>query len=387
MAVELNELMKKADRMGIVRIAGQKNEDRPVSWIHMVETPAAAEFLNGGEIAVATGSGLKKETELLPLVHAVFEKKASAMLINTGPYIPRIPEDVIRFCAQNDFPLFSVPWRVHLSDLTRIFCLEITKDRQKMQETAAAFENAIFFPKEEELYVIPLSGRGFQSEWKYAVCMFCLQNGSGETEKRLEQIAFNLSTYARRRYEKCVIFTHDREILIVAADYPENGLRALIEDLRSRALASLLPGEKLTAGCGRLTKSIRCLYKSYRQAGSIQRLQAKGKTDPSLIFYPDMGLFQILMDVDDPEIMREYCSRTIGPLIRYDEKNDSDLLQVLRTYLDHDGSVKETAAVLYAHRNTINYKLNRISEILDRNLSSLNTRLELKIGFLLEDML
>ena len=100
-----------------------------------------------------------------------------------------------------------------------------------------------------------------------------------------------------------------------------------------------------------------------------------------------MGIYKLLMSIDDHDIIEEYYDKTILPLIEYDKKNDSDLAVVLRSYLKHNGSVKETSDELYVHRNTINYKLTRISEILDMDLSQLNTRLQLSVGFMLEDML
>ena len=95
----------------------------------------------------------------------------------------------------------------------------------------------------------------------------------------------------------------------------------------------------------------------------------------------------MLLGIEDKEILKEYYEKTIQPLVEYDKKNQSDLADVLWTYLKHDGSVKETADELYVHRNTINYKLNRAAEILDLNLSSLDVRLQLTLGFMLRDML
>lgn len=387
MAVELRKLIKKATHMDISQITGFGNMDRPVIWVQTVECQRAADFLKGGEFVMITGSGLGSTETLFSVIQAVYEKNAAAVLVNIGPFIGEIPEEVLDFCRQKDFPLFTVPWKVHLSDLMQIFCYEITKDEQKDKETAQAFENAIFFPKEEELYVIPLSLQGFQAEWRYSLCMICLQNSSGKMEDRLKQITMDLKIFARSRYSRTAIFTHNCEILAIAADHTEDEMRKFAEDIRNCAQKCLLPKETITAGCGCLTKSIRCLYKSYHQADSIQKLQAKGKIDPSRIFYSDMGLFQVLMDVDDPDVIQRYYDRTLSPLKQYDEKNNTNLSLVLRTYLEHDGSVKDTAAVLYTHRNTINYKLSRISEILGRDLSSLNTRLELTVGYLLEDMM
>ena len=105
------------------------------------------------------------------------------------------------------------------------------------------------------------------------------------------------------------------------------------------------------------------------------------------MFYSDMGIYKLLMGIEDKDIMEEYYDKTIRPLSEYDQKNNSDLSVVLRSYLNHNGSVKETADELYVHRNTINYKLNKISEILDIDLSLLSSRLQLSVGFMLQDML
>ena len=105
------------------------------------------------------------------------------------------------------------------------------------------------------------------------------------------------------------------------------------------------------------------------------------------MFYSDMGIYKLLMGIEDKDIIEEYYDKTIRPLLDYDRKNNSDLTVVLRSYLDHNGSVRETADELYVHRNTINYKLNKISEILGMDLSQLDSRLQLRVGFMLQDML
>ena len=387
MAMELQRLMEKVSHMDVNLIAGKGGIHNLVTWVHMVETTEASDFLEGGEIAFTTGLGLGNRTNLLDLIRLMYEKKVAGVIVNTGPFIEEIPQDTIDFCNENNFPLFVIPWKIHLAEVMRIFCFAITKDEQRILETAAGFKNAIFFPKQEELYVVPLSQQGFRVNWKYAVCMLNLSHTVTNLPVRLEQLVNSLDTYARHKYDNFAIFSHDSEILIVTGNYSEQELHTFIQDLCSRASQLLASGESVSMGCGKLTKSIRCLWKSYRQAKSIQKLQENGKIDHSLIFYSDMGIYKLLMGIEDREIIQEYYDKTIRPLLDYDEKNDSDLAVVLRAYLNHNGSVKETADELYVHRNTINYKLTRISEILDMDLSQLNTRLQLSVGFMLEDML
>ena len=379
--------MDMVENMDVTQIAGFGGNHRSVRWVHMVETTEASDFLDGGEIAFITGLGINGGATLLDLAKAIQSKNAAGMIVNTGPFIESVPQEVTDFCNENEFPLFVIPWRIHLAEVMRIFCFEITKDQQHSAETSAAFENAIFFPEQEELYIVPLSQQGFHADWNYSVCLICLENSAADLTRRLDQLCVSIDVYIRHKYNKFAAFCHDDEIIIVAADYSEEELRELINDIHSHALRTLANGESITMGCGRLTKSIRCLNKSYDQARSIQQLQKNGKVDPSLFFFPDMGLYQILMSIEDRNILNEFCGRTIDDLFRYDEKNNSDLTTVLHSYLTNNGSVKETAAGLYVHRNTINYKLNKISEILDMDLSSLNNRMKLTVAFMLKDML
>ncbi|MCR4868747.1 MAG: helix-turn-helix domain-containing protein [Lachnospiraceae bacterium] len=56
---------------------------------------------------------------------------------------------------------------------------------------------------------------------------------------------------------------------------------------------------------------------------------------------------------------------------------------MLSSYLKNDGSVKATSEQLFIHRNTVNYRLGKIEEITDMNLSSTSDRLQLTVGLMI----
>ena len=57
------------------------------------------------------------------------------------------------------------------------------------------------------------------------------------------------------------------------------------------------------------------------------------------------------------------CLLPLRPL--KEETEDMDLSQTLATYLlDGDSSVTKTAQLLYLHKNTVKYRIKRISDIL-----------------------
>ena len=349
MAVELSRLIEKVSHMDITLLAGEKGLSNIVSWVHMIETQEASTFLEGGEIAFTTGIGLNNSLSILELVENIWEHHAAGVVLNIGPFLESIPQEVIDFGNAHDFPIFSVPWKIHIAEIMRIFSFAITKSDQASLEISAAFKNAIFFPQQEELYVVPLSQRGFHVNWNYYVCVIKLVQKNDQTvpSKRLETVCGDVDNFLRhRKFKKYAFCYNEHQLLAVLGNYAGENLALFLENLKEQLNICLLENEN---------------------------------------YY--MGIYKLLMGIEDRDILTEYYEKTILPIDEYDTKNNSDLCKVLRCYLKNNGSVKDTADELYVHRNTINYKLNKVSEILNLSLSSLDTRLQLSLGLMLQDML
>ena len=110
-------------------------------------------------------------------------------------------------------------------------------------------------------------------------------------------------------------------------------------------------------------------------------------TGAHALYGEEFRIFTLLQAVSDPGVLQEYYGKTVRPLEDYDRENRSDLTSVLRSYLQHNGSVKETADELYLHRNTVNYKIKKIESLLNMDLSSLGCRFSLQMGLMVEDFM
>lgn len=387
MAIELERLTNKVKHMDITLLAGSGGMHNLVSWVHMVETTEAIDFLDGGEIAFTTGLEIHSSDDLYELIKKMIERNVAGLVVNTGPFIETIPQHIIDYCNEKNFPLFTIPWKIHLAEVMRIFCFSITKSDQKELEVAAAFKNAITFPKQEELYVIALSQRNFHVHWTYTAIVIHIASNTKDLMTRIKNLINSISNHMKYTYKDFAIFENNLEIIGVCANYTMELLHDFTEELISFVNSLLTDQESMTIGVGKQTKSIRCLYKSYNQAYAIQKLQKNKKIDSSLYFYSDLGIYKLLMGIEDKEILLDYYENSIAPVIDYDRKNNSDLFTTMRCYLNHNGSVKETADELFVHRNTVNYKLNKIEDLLHLDLSSNQARLSLTLGCMLKDML
>lgn len=392
MSIKLIDLISLIDRRDIKLVAGEKGYSNPVEWVHMVGNTEIANFLSGGEIAFTTGVGIREDMTLLMLVEGVYRRNASAMIINVGPYIKEIPEEVIAFGNAHDFPVFEVPWRVHMADMMRIFCFEIQRSEQREMELSAAFRYAVFTPQQEELYVPPLMQRGYLPEWNYVACAFLIcDKVEGEQgavryvplpEERLKSMKKQVSNLVMREKSDAAVFSDKERLMVILSDLQEKEAYALIEQVRGWFVPYLKATEAVFAGVGNAVHGIRHLAESYKMAKKIVDVSVVEHRENTCRCYREMGINRLLFHIEAAECLEEYYRDTIKPLEEYDMLNQSNLVEVLECYMKYDGCVQSTAEELFVHRNTIHYKLKKIETLLNVDLTKFSVRNELAVGLL-----
>ena len=113
-ALSLNELN------GARVVAGNAGLNRPVSWVHVVSVPDAAEWLNGGELVLTTGNNLPPDAEAQQrYVQALADKGVAGLALAVGRYISAAPEHMRAVAEQNNFPLIEIPFQSRFIDIAR----------------------------------------------------------------------------------------------------------------------------------------------------------------------------------------------------------------------------------------------------------------------------
>lgn len=385
MAVKLCELYKKVnDALGnaLTLEAGEGGMSNLVSWFHMVEGSEIASFLEGREIVVTTGIALKESNDtLLSILQQCIEMGASAMIVNLGPYIDHIDEEVLSFCNENSFPVFSSPWKVNMSNVVRIIAMEVTHHMEKRRELVSAFRNAIFFSSQKELYIPVLERYDYEIEWHYCIATILIvrhdaQELSKEEVHKLRIKAENMLAFLA---PNAILFRSHSDLLICFANRSEESIEAVMTQLNDALLMHQKPYQ-MYIGIGRNTQSVRCIHKTYRIALQAARLQQRLWKPYQVISYRSMGVSRLFLSMEDKDIMQEYYESVIKGLIEYDRLNDTDYVQFLQVYFDEGCHVAQTAQRLFLHRNSITYKLHKIEEILSVDLNDFQTRVELMMA-------
>ena len=80
------------------------------------------------------------------------------------------------------------------------------------------------------------------------------------------------------------------------------------------------------------------------------------------------------------------CHERLLFLQEHDDSSGSDYMRTLRCYLDNHCNVVQTARELFIHRSTLLYRLEKIKEILESDLSSPDEILYLMLSFRFIDL-
>ena len=173
MAIRLDELFDKTKRTFELKlIAGKGGLNHIVGWVHLLEDEIILNRFGGQELAVTTGMKSQEPDWLLHVVTSMEKRDCSGLILNTGMYLKNIPQSVIDWCNQNDFPLFAMPWEISCTQLVQEFCTIIMKRAQKEREYGDIFQSIIQgAPLNSELFA-PLKNR-FQTDSTFQV--FCIR--------------------------------------------------------------------------------------------------------------------------------------------------------------------------------------------------------------------
>ncbi len=148
----------------------------------------------------------------------------------------------------------------------------------------------------------------------------------------------------------------------------------------ARELEEGLPGFAITVSQSRRAGDPVDLYRAGQEAKLAANVgEAEGMR---LLAFEDTGAYRLLLPAmsEDPAELERFYSETVEPLVAYDEQYETDLMNTVETYLDHDGNVAATAQTLFTHRHTVRYRLERAKELCGHDVTSTEGREKLGLG-------
>jgi sugar diacid utilization regulator len=120
--------------------------------------------------------------------------------------------------------------------------------------------------------------------------------------------------------------------------------------------------------------------RSHRQASLAVRLSDGLAPRGTVLRYDDLGVYRLLSETADPEVLDEFADRWLGALVAYDATHGSDLVLTLARFLDCGGNYDATASALTIGRTTVRYRVRRVQQLTGHDLSDPETRFQLHLA-------
>lgn len=377
-------------------IAGNKGLHKIIRWSYKAESIHLAKWVHGGELLIVSKMVIhEKNFNLYNFLKEAISLNISGALLLIGPnYIEQIPQSVINLSNQKHFPLFLIPWDTPLVDIFEelghaiasinlindkhkdllfsiIFNTNLSLDYLKYQSQEVNFSFDGYLQFFEINFLLPQSENAIilNDVDKDTICQFI------HTLFENEHIPILSSSYTKNII--ALINVNNTSLDTLNTLFPQ-----ILNYIKEN-----YPNYIVNIGIGTRQKSLEKYKLSYEQASKCINLAIKQKQKNMIYYYEQLGLYQLFYDINNKTLLENFVHNILYSLMAYDKKYNTNLIQTLEVYLNKNCNLNQTAEILFIHRNTIKYRLQRIEEITNTSLDDAFTRLNFFNAILIKKFL
>lgn len=152
-------------------------------------------------------------------------------------------------------------------------------------------------------------------------------------------------------------------------------------------LEGMLEKENLYLGMSNLFSDISQFSLAYQQASTAISMNQRLGNLNRFCRYADIQFYDLISQIPNTVTLKDYIHPALTLLKEHDKQTGNDLYHTLEIYLECWCNSKETARALFIHRNSLAYRLERISEIGNVNLDDPSLRFLLRVSYRIEHYL
>lgn len=294
---------------------------------------------------------------------------------------------IVALASQTSSSVFA---DMALSFLQRLIALDLLKRRDEIVATRRLRRRLLRDlltgggPPEELTALVMEHGVDLRRPWRVAICEFGAARTGGRSVEELEDAVVEaVDTFCGDRLIPFLSRPQETSVAVLLPDgYPsvgDGGARDLLLGLKSLtagepyrvALAVGVSGAHRVAGGG---------SKALQEALDAVAAAERGADAAGLVLFEELSARFRLLRGQSPDALVDIARRTVVPLLEYDARRHTHLLDTLRTLLDNHYAVQPTAEALYIHRNTLQKRLRRIETLLGVDLADIDDLMELYLG-------
>ncbi|WP_077306424.1 CdaR family transcriptional regulator [Terribacillus halophilus] len=168
---------------------------------------------------------------------------------------------------------------------------------------------------------------------------------------------------------------NDEIVILKAVNEPKTELLSFLKRL------SKVIGGNVLIGCGDLAGNVQAYKQSFCRAKNATIVGGKLHPERSAYSYEEYQFEILLTKAVEEEDLRAFAY--YQQLLDQDKKGE--LVQTLEAYIREGGELNKIAETLFIHRNTLRYRLEKITELTGKDLRHAKDLMELYLAKLVHD--
>lgn len=291
-------------------------------------------------------------------------------------YYDVLPEEVIKYANQMDFPIFIFDKKgSYYEDIvTEIY----DKNKEKNSISYQEAKIGILLKEDMDKSSVKNMAKDFNISFKENMFSICLKPKKYIDENSLTNIINILNrdlgaSHTAYRYHGIIFI-----ICTYEDSHKENKSTEFSRLVRLMIYSLFLDLNDYYIGISNFHKYIDELNFALKE--SMYAMRTASIEGENIRYYYEIGVYKLLMPSYSEGYMINFYSDTIGKIKHYDQKYNSELLQTATVYVKLGGNIKNTAKSINLHENTVRYRINKIKEIFNTTNSEFEFYEELALG-------
>lgn len=263
-----------------------------------------------------------------------------------------------------------------------IISLELVKEQaviETQQRLRGEFVTKLFSGQMDETLISKAKNLHFDPNRNYVAFIMNIEDMPQNAKKGMDDHVFdNLlhltnKLFLERNLQGMAVM-NEGQIVALMSYHAKCSSSSILADIKE--LAKMLQyriqmkyrGMNLSIGIGRMKPGLPFVHKSFKEAVKCIKFLKNYHFEHHILCYTDLGVQRFILQNSEEELI-DFIQEVLGSLIEYEQSRKGELLSTLIVYFEQNQNIKKTADSLHIHKNTLNYRLKRIGEILMTDLT------------------
>lgn len=353
-------------------LAGKKGLDRIINRVSVFDCPIQIDrdqvVLKEGDFFISNFFPFKDNEEYALYALEFINSCGCSCFCITTEYIDSFTQKLIDVCNEMNFPIISIDFTISYGDIINSI-MEMILENQRNIITEMRISSLL------DDKVTPVEMKSILKYinphfLKYITCIYCYSND--------DSYKFNINlinVLNRSKHNSCIPYKGGILVIISENFIPQPKLSSMLDFITYELKNNV---KDYVIGISNSLMDISLCNISINQA--LIASTSSHMCSNVMINYSSMGIESLLISFKDFIESKDLYSSIIYPIENYDNKNNSNLLSTLISFVENDGDYKKVSKELFQHENTIRYRIIKIKSILNLEKSNVEFYAKIYLG-------